>query len=72
MLLNAQLTRQIQNLDVQSLEALRLFIERLLNRRLKNAKKTPDGKQLLADMERIPIPVNNIIVDRADLYDDRI
>jgi hypothetical protein len=75
MLLNVQLTRQIQNLDVQSLEELRLFVEQLLNKQKINTKKNGEkapGKTLLADMERIPIPVNNIIVDRADLYEDRI
>lgn len=75
-LLNAQLTRQIQNLDAQALEELRLFIEQLLKKQKKNALKNGQkvvGKQpLLADIERIPIPVNNIIVDRAELYDDRL
>lgn len=69
--LDAQLTRQIQNLDVRSLEELRLFVDSLLKKQHKNGKKTT-SKTLLADMERIPIPVNDIIVDRADLYEDRI
>lgn len=71
MLLSVQLTDKIQNLDLKSLEELQLFIEKLLkkqklqdNRSNKNARQ----KTLLADMERIPIPVNNIIIDRADLY----
>ncbi|MBK6996687.1 MAG: hypothetical protein KA138_13055 [Saprospiraceae bacterium] len=75
MFLNLQLTHQVQNLDVKSLEELRLFIERLLKKQKKNGKKStnnPAKKTLLADMERIPIPVNNIIIDRADLYENRI
>jgi hypothetical protein len=76
MLLNVQLTRQIQHLDVQSLEELRLFIEQLLSKQKKagrkKGQKAAGAKTLLADMELIPIPVNNIIVDRADLYEDRI
>jgi hypothetical protein len=35
-------------------------------------KKSPAGKRLLTDMERIPIPVNNVCLDRGELYDDRI
>ncbi len=68
MLLNVQLTRQIQNLDAQALEELRLFIEQLLKKKKKNGRRV--GKMLLADMERVPIPVNDIIIDRAELYDD--
>ncbi len=26
----------------------------------------------LTDMEHIPIPVNEVVIDRADLYKDRI
>jgi len=76
MLLNAQLTRQIQQLDAKTLEELRLYIEQLLVARWENISKSkqrkPLGKRLLTDMERIPIPVNNVRLDRADLYDDRI
>jgi DUF2075 family protein len=75
MLLSVQLTDKIQNLDLKSLEELQLFIEKLLkkqkhqgNRRNKNARQ----KTLLADMERIPIPVDNIIIDRAEFYENRI
>ena len=70
MLLNVQLTRQIQNLDIQSLEELRLLVEQLLNKQKKNVPKNGKkaaGRSLLADMERIAIPVDNIVVDRADL-----
>jgi hypothetical protein len=76
MFLNAQLTRQIQQLDAQTLEELRLYIEQLLVARWENKtqskKKRPAGKRLLTDMERIPIPVNNVCLDRGELYDDRI
>jgi len=75
MFLNLQLTHQVQNLDAKSLEELRLFIERLLKKQKKNGKKSnknPAKKTLLADMERISIPVNNNIIDRADLYENRI
>ena len=75
MLLNLQLTHEVQNLDVKSLEELRLFIENLLKGRKKTGKKSGKNapqKTLLADMERIPIPVNNIIIDRAELYENRI
>lgn len=75
MFLNLQLTHQIQNLDVQSLEELRLFIETLLKKQKKNGQKSERKvlkKSLLADMERIPIPVNHIIIDRADLYENCI
>ncbi|MBC7774516.1 MAG: hypothetical protein H7246_03685 [Phycisphaerae bacterium] len=75
MLLNLQLTHEIQNLDLKSLEELRLFIETLLKKQKQPDKKSDKNapqKTLLADMERIPIPVNNIIIDRAELYENRI
>jgi len=76
MLLNTQITHQIQQLDVQTLEELRLYIEQLLVARWANKpqsrKKKPANKPLLTDMERIAIPVNNVRLDRGDLYDDRI
>ena len=74
MFLNLQLTHQVQDLDLQSLEELRLFIETFLKKQKKAAKKSGKNapkKTLLADMERIPIPVN-IIIDRAELYENRI
>ena len=71
MLLNLQLTHEIQNLDLKSLEELRLFIERLLKKQ-KKSSNNPAKRALLADMERISIPVDNIIIDRADLYENRI
>ena len=75
MLLNLELTHEIQNLDLKSLEELRLFIEKLLKKQKQPSEKKDKNipkKPLLADMERIPIPVNNIIIDRAELYEDRI
>ncbi len=74
MLLNLQLTYEIQNLDLKSLEELRLFIDTLLKKQKqpdKKSNKNAPKKTLLADMERIPIPVNNIIIDRAELYENR-
>jgi hypothetical protein len=38
MFLNLQLTHQVQDLDLQSLEELRLFIETLLKKQKKAAK----------------------------------
>jgi hypothetical protein len=75
MILKLQLTHEIQNLDLQSLEELRIFIDTLLKKQKQPRKKSDRKAQkntLLADMERIPIPVNNIIIDRADLYESRI
>lgn len=75
MLLNLELTHEIQNLDLKSLEELRLFIEKLLKKQKQSSEKKDKNipkKPLLADIERIPIPVNNIIIDRAELYENRI
>lgn len=75
MILNLQLTHEIQNLDLKSLEELRLFIDTLLKKQKqprKKSEKNAQKKTLLADMERIPIPVNNIIIDRSEFYENRI
>ncbi len=74
MILNLQLTHEIQNLDLKSLEELRLFIDTLLKKQKqprKKSEKNAQKKTLLADMERIPIPVNNIIIDRSEFYENR-
>ena len=69
MTINLQLTHEIQNLDLKSLEEIRLFIDTLLKKQKQSGKKKDKNapkKTLLADMERIPIPVNNLIIDRSE------
>ena len=64
MAINLQLTHEIQNLDLKSLEELQLFMDTLLKKQKQSHKKKDKNapqKTLLADMERIPIPVNNLI-----------
>ncbi len=74
MTLEFTLHKQIQLLDEKSLSELRLFVEFLLTKQQKtvrrNGKKT-EKRRILADMEPIPIPVDNVIIDRADIYEDR-
>ena len=69
------LQQQIQLLDEKSLAELRLFVEFLLSKqqkpKLSNKTQKPKRRKVLADMERIPVPVDNIIIDRAEIYADR-
>ena len=67
------LAQQVALLDSRNLEDLRLFVEFLLSRQ-QNPKKRKKvrARRVLADMETIPMSVNNVLIDREALYDNRI
>lgn len=70
------LTWQLQLLNQQSLEELRLFVAFLLQKQqsplVPKNDKPAAPKKLLADLKPIAVPVNHVIIDRAELYEDRI
>lgn len=71
------LSGQLQLLNPQSLEELRLFVAFLLQKQQQAAptprkRKPAASKKLLADLKPIAVPVNHVIIDRAELYEDRI
>lgn len=71
------LARQIQRLNKQHLQELQLFVTFLLSKQqgasvALDSRKVVNSNILLADLESIPLPVNNFIVDRAELYGDRV
>ncbi len=64
----------IEQLDDESIKELQLFVEFLLSKKgaTNSAKKMKNPKRgFLEGMRRIPIPVDNIIIDRAEIYDER-
>ncbi len=70
-----QITQQIEFLNHRNLEELRLFVEFLLNKQQKDVKNTPKRKKrtaLLADIQPIVIPVSDYIIQRDNIYEDRI
>ena len=72
-----ELTERIRLLNPQQLDELRLFVEFLLSKSTKPAKNVDEKKRyptkrLLSDLERIPVPVDNVILNRTAIYDDRI
>ena len=70
-----QITQQIEFLNHRNLEELRLFVEFLLNKQQKEVKNKPKRKKsmvLLADIQPIAMPVSDYIIQRDDIYEDRI
>ncbi len=70
-----QLTQQIEFLNHRHLEELHLFVEFLLNKQQKEAKNEPKRKKrmmLLADIQPLAMPVSDYIIQRDDIYEDRI
>lgn len=67
------LAQQVALLDSRNLEDLRLFVEFLLSRQqnLKKRKKTR-ARRVLADLETIPMSINNVLIHREALYDNRL
>jgi hypothetical protein len=70
-----QITQQIEFLNHRHLEELHLFVEFLLNKQKKEVKQTPKRKKrvmLLADIQPIAMPVSDYLIQREDIYEDRI
>lgn len=69
-----ELTERIRLLNPEQLAELRLFVDFLLNKTQISANKNGGHSpvKVLDDLKRIPVPVDNVIIDRAILYDDRI
>ena len=69
--LEIKLQEQIGLLNNESLKDLQLFIEFLINKQ-KNIfpQKPKKAKPLnfLDGMKRIPVPVDNVIIDRSEIY----
>ncbi|MCC6726643.1 MAG: hypothetical protein IT258_19230 [Saprospiraceae bacterium] len=63
------------NLDKESRESLLLYAEFLLMlQRKKEPSTNPEKKKkkaFLSGLAHIPIPVDNVNIDRADIYGDR-
>lgn len=71
----AQLSQQMEFLNAQHLEDIRLFVEFLINRQQQASNKQVKSKKrskILADMQPIDMPVSNSIIQRDDIYEDRI
>ena len=68
------LTQQIKFLNPQHLEELNLFVEFLMNKQQKIAKEQPKpkGGKLLGDINSLDIPVSHYIIQRDDIYEDRL
>jgi hypothetical protein len=70
-----QITQQIEFLNRRHLEELHLFVEFLLSKQQKEVKSIPKRKKsvmLLADIQPIAMPVSDYIIQRDDIYEDRI
>ena len=67
------ITQQINFLNPQHLEELRLFVEFLMTKQQKTVKEQqkPKGTKLLGDLNTLDIPVSHYIIQRDDIYEDR-
>lgn len=70
--IDAALAKQLAKLNAQNIEELQLFVEFLLNRQEQKKKKTTHKKEVLSDLETIVISVDEVILDRETLYENRI
>ncbi len=63
------------NLDKEGRESLLLYAEFLLMLQRKKAASINIGKKkkkaFLSGLAHIPVPVDNVIIDRAEIYADR-
>lgn len=70
-----ELEQLIVQLNEAEVKELQLFVEFLLSKQAATkagkTKKKPKRK-ILEGMREIPIPLDNLIVDRAEIYADRI
>ena len=65
--------QHVELLSQKDIENIQLFIDFLVRKQkitFQKVEKTKP-KKLLFDMERIAIPVNNIIINREDIYNKR-
>lgn len=72
MTVEARLIEKIQLLNAQQIAELQLFVEFLLTKPELRAKLEEKANMPLQGLQRIPVPVNEIIIDRASIYEDRI
>jgi hypothetical protein len=72
----AQITQQIAFLNTQHLNELSLFIEFLMAKQQNenNPKLNPKVKKpkLLSGMQTLAIPVSDYIIQRDNIYEDRL
>jgi hypothetical protein len=70
------ITQQIGHLNTRYLDELSLFIEFLMIKQQKETQqkvKTKTKKiKLLADLQPLPMPVSDYIIQRDTLYEDRL
>ncbi|MFN7119316.1 MAG: hypothetical protein ACK4TA_21135 [Saprospiraceae bacterium] len=72
MTIEARLMEKIQLLNAQQIAELQLFIEFLLAKPALRAKLEEKPNTPLQGLQRIPVPVNEVIIDRSSIYEDRI
>jgi hypothetical protein len=71
--LELKVQEQIGLLNHESLKDLQLFIDFLINKQkqmLPQKPKKTQKRNFLDGMKRIPVPVDNVIIDRSEIYHD--
>lgn len=68
--INPELEAVIEELDEAAVKELQLFVEFLLRKKIPEKETNKKGKPL-ENMRQIPIPLEGLIIDRAEIYDDR-
>ncbi|MCU0339379.1 MAG: hypothetical protein MUE30_05820 [Spirosomaceae bacterium] len=67
------INQQMAYLNARHLEELALFVEfLLLKQEQTQIQELKPQENVLSDIQRIDIPVSHHIINRADLYDNRI
>jgi hypothetical protein len=71
--MNTNLNQQINTLNAKHLEELQLFIEFLLVKQETNIEpKRNKQKRFFADINPIDIPVSKYVIQRDEIYENRI
>ena len=68
----SDLNQKIVQLDSQNQVELHLFVDFLLLRQKQKKRGNTKKKAILADLEVMEMPVDNLILNRETLYGDRI
>jgi len=70
--MEAQLLERIRLLTPKQLEELRLFVEFLLTKPQLAKYAQPEPETPLIGLQRIAVPVDDVVLNRAEIYEDRI
>lgn len=71
MTIENEIVERIESLNQDQLVELQRFLETLLIKSETRIEKSDTSPKILEGLTRIAIPVDNVIIDRTSIYEDR-